>query len=68
MEKVRPGKKLPLWPLKDEDLSGIGIACSNPGGSLRVDTFLPRQEVQNIRVLLDYLKSLEPGGKKATPL
>jgi hypothetical protein len=68
MEKALPGKALPPWPLKDEDLSGIGITCSNPGGSLRVDTFLPSKEAQNIRVLLDYLKSLEPQGKKATPL
>jgi len=68
IEKSRPGEKLPAWPLKDEDLSGIGIACSNPGGSLRVDTFLPRKEAENIRLLMDYLKALEPDGRKTTPL
>jgi hypothetical protein len=66
--KSRPGEKLPPWPLKDEDLSGVGIAYSNPGGSLRIDTILPRQEAENIRVIMDYLKSLEPAAKRTTPL
>jgi len=66
--KIRHGEKLPPWPLKDEDLSGIGIAYSNPGGSLRMDTVLPRQEAENIRIIMDYLKSLEPDARKTTPL
>ncbi len=57
--KARPGQPRPEWPVAGDQSSGIGVAYHVSGGSLRVDTLVPRQEVRNIRVIFEHLKAME---------
>lgn len=77
MARINPGAAIPSWPVSEESLSGIGLSSLSTGEVLRVDCRVPREEMENLRLLTESFRRLERGRegtgteetpKKSTPL
>ncbi len=59
MAEVNPGAALPSWPISEESLSGIGLSYLSTGGVLKIDSHVPREELENLRLMTDSFRKLE---------
>lgn len=67
MAGINPGAALPSWPISEGSLSGIGLSYLSTGRVLKVDSRVPREELENLRLMTDYFRKLERARERTDP-